>query len=85
MTEQIEHIAVIGAGYMGGGIAQVFAWPVDVVICDADPELTTATLIVCAGDRRLEKRVCSNPVRPTWCKKTCGPPTPALRRYPRPI
>ena len=25
MTMQIEHIAVVGAGYMGGGIAQVFA------------------------------------------------------------
>jgi 3-hydroxybutyryl-CoA dehydrogenase len=41
MTEQIEHIAVIGAGYMGGGIAQVFAMAgLDVVICDADPDLT---------------------------------------------
>src|SRR5215212_5868307 len=41
MTDQIEHIAVIGAGYMGGGIAQVFAMAgLDVVICDADPDLT---------------------------------------------
>jgi 3-hydroxybutyryl-CoA dehydrogenase len=41
MTEQIEHIAVIGAGYMGGGIAQVFAMAgLDVVISDADPDLT---------------------------------------------
>ena len=41
MTEQIEHIAVIGAGYMGGGIAQVFAMAgLDVVISDADPALT---------------------------------------------
>ena len=41
MTEQIEHIAVIGAGYMGGGIAQVFAMAgLDVVISDADPSLT---------------------------------------------
>jgi 3-hydroxybutyryl-CoA dehydrogenase len=41
MTEQIERIAVIGAGYMGGGIAQVFAMSrLDVVICDADPDLT---------------------------------------------
>lgn len=41
MTEQIEHIAVVGAGYMGGGIAQVFALAgLDVVICDADPDLT---------------------------------------------
>ena len=41
MTEQIEHIAVIGAGYMGGGIAQVFAMAgLDVVICDTDPDLT---------------------------------------------
>jgi 3-hydroxybutyryl-CoA dehydrogenase len=41
VTVQIEHIAVIGAGYMGGGIAQVFAKAcLDVVICDADPALT---------------------------------------------
>ena len=41
MTEQIEHITVIGAGYMGGGIAQVFAMAgLDVVICDADPDMT---------------------------------------------
>lgn len=45
MTEQIEHIAVIGAGYMGGGIAQVFAMAgLDVVICDADPDLTHRNL-----------------------------------------
>jgi 3-hydroxybutyryl-CoA dehydrogenase len=38
---QIEHIAVIGAGYMGGGIAQVFAKAgLHVAICDADPALT---------------------------------------------
>jgi 3-hydroxybutyryl-CoA dehydrogenase len=38
---QIEHIAVIGAGYMGGGIAQVFAKAgLDVAIYDADPGLT---------------------------------------------
>ena len=38
---QIEHIAVVGAGYMGGGIAQVFAMAgLDVAICDADPALT---------------------------------------------
>jgi 3-hydroxybutyryl-CoA dehydrogenase len=41
VTVQIEHIAVIGAGYMGGGIAQVFAMAgFDVAICDADPALT---------------------------------------------
>ena len=41
MTKQIKHIAVIGAGYMGGGIAQVFAMAgLDVVICDTDPDLT---------------------------------------------
>ena len=41
MTVQIEHIAVIGAGYMGGGIAQVFAMAgLDVAIWDADPEIT---------------------------------------------
>jgi predicted dinucleotide-binding enzyme len=37
----MEHIAVIGAGYMGGGIAQVFAMAgMDVVIAEADPILT---------------------------------------------
>src|SRR3954468_2935302 len=37
----MEHIAVVGAGYMGGGIAQVFAMAgLDVVIVDADPSLT---------------------------------------------
>jgi 3-hydroxybutyryl-CoA dehydrogenase len=45
MTEQIEHIAVIGAGYMGGGIAQVFGMAgMDVVIMDADPALTARHL-----------------------------------------
>jgi 3-hydroxybutyryl-CoA dehydrogenase len=40
MTEQIEHIAVVGAGYMSGGIAQVLAMAgLDVVICNADPDL----------------------------------------------
>jgi 3-hydroxybutyryl-CoA dehydrogenase len=37
----MEHIAVVGAGYMGGGIAQVFAMAgLDVVIVDADPITT---------------------------------------------
>jgi 3-hydroxybutyryl-CoA dehydrogenase len=41
----MEHIAVVGAGYMGGGIAQVFAMAgIDVVIVDADPILTTRHL-----------------------------------------
>ena len=41
----IEHIAVVGAGYMGGGIAQVFALAgMDVVIVDADPNLTARHL-----------------------------------------
>jgi 3-hydroxybutyryl-CoA dehydrogenase len=41
----MEHIAVVGAGYMGGGIAQVFAMAgLDVVIVDADPALTTRHL-----------------------------------------
>jgi 3-hydroxybutyryl-CoA dehydrogenase len=45
VTVQIEHIAVIGAGYMGGGIAQVFAMAgLDVSICDADPTLTSRHL-----------------------------------------
>jgi 3-hydroxybutyryl-CoA dehydrogenase len=41
MTSQIERVAVVGAGYMGGGIAQVFAMAgFDVVIVDADAHLT---------------------------------------------
>jgi 3-hydroxybutyryl-CoA dehydrogenase len=41
MANQIERVAVVGAGYMGGGIAQVFAMAgLDVVIVDADSELT---------------------------------------------
>jgi 3-hydroxybutyryl-CoA dehydrogenase len=41
----MEHIAVVGAGYMGGGIAQVFAMAgLDVVIVDADPSLTARHL-----------------------------------------
>ena len=41
MTDRIQRIAIVGAGYMGGGIAQVFAMAgLDVVIVDADPALT---------------------------------------------
>ncbi len=37
----IERVAVVGAGYMGGGIAQVLAMAgLDVVIVDADPATT---------------------------------------------
>jgi 3-hydroxybutyryl-CoA dehydrogenase len=40
-TRTIQQVAVIGAGYMGGGIAQCLAVNgVDVVIADRDPELT---------------------------------------------
>lgn len=42
MTSQIETVAVVGAGYMGGGIAQSFANAgLHVTIADADPEATT--------------------------------------------
>ena len=41
VTAHIQQVAVIGAGYMGGGIAQVFAMAgFDVAICGADPALT---------------------------------------------
>ena len=41
VTQQIENVAIVGAGYMGGGIAQVFAMAgLHVVIVDADPALT---------------------------------------------
>ena len=45
MPEAIERVAVVGAGYMGGGIAQVLAVAgLDVVIVDADPGLTRGHL-----------------------------------------
>jgi 3-hydroxybutyryl-CoA dehydrogenase len=41
----MDQIAVVGAGYMGGGIAQVLAMAgLDVVIVDADPARTTQHL-----------------------------------------
>jgi 3-hydroxybutyryl-CoA dehydrogenase len=41
VTVHIQQVAIVGAGYMGGGIAQVFAMAgLDVVIVDADPALT---------------------------------------------
>lgn len=41
VTDRIQRIAVVGAGYMGGGIAQVFAMAgFDVTIVDADPDQT---------------------------------------------
>ena len=41
MTLQIERVAVVGAGYVGGSIAQVLALAgFDVVVADADATLT---------------------------------------------
>jgi 3-hydroxybutyryl-CoA dehydrogenase len=41
VTAQIHQVAVVGAGYMGGGIAQVLAIAgLDVVIVDAAPDIT---------------------------------------------
>jgi 3-hydroxybutyryl-CoA dehydrogenase len=41
VTDRIQRIAVVGAGYMGGGIAQVFAMAgFDVTIVDANPDQT---------------------------------------------
>jgi 3-hydroxybutyryl-CoA dehydrogenase len=41
VTQRIQQVAVVGAGYMGGGIAQTLAMAgLDVVIVDADPALT---------------------------------------------
>jgi 3-hydroxybutyryl-CoA dehydrogenase len=41
MTDHVAQIAVVGAGYMGGGIAQIFAMAgLNVVIADADADLT---------------------------------------------
>jgi 3-hydroxybutyryl-CoA dehydrogenase len=43
MIESIQKVAVVGAGYMGGGIAQSLAQSgFDVVIADASPETTAA-------------------------------------------
>lgn len=45
MRAPVERIAVVGAGYMGGGIAQVFALAgLSVVITDADPTRTSQHL-----------------------------------------
>ena len=41
MKTNIKTAAVVGAGYMGGGIAQTLAFAgVDVQLADANPELT---------------------------------------------
>jgi len=41
VTDRIQRISVVGAGYMGGGIAQVFAMAgFDVTIVDANPDQT---------------------------------------------
>ena len=46
VTDHFQHIAVVGAGYMGGGIAQVLATAgFDVVIFDADSAGDQARLI----------------------------------------
>jgi 3-hydroxybutyryl-CoA dehydrogenase len=45
VTDQIERVAVVGAGYMGGGIAQVFAMAgLNVTIVDVDPSATRRNL-----------------------------------------
>ncbi len=45
MNELVQQVAVVGAGYMGGGIAQVFAMAgLPVVISDADPDRTAQHL-----------------------------------------
>lgn len=56
MPRTIQSVAVVGAGYMGGGIAQCLAVNgVDVVITDQDPDLTAAAFArVVAETARLE-------------------------------
>ncbi|MGI8459694.1 MAG: 3-hydroxyacyl-CoA dehydrogenase family protein [Propionibacteriaceae bacterium] len=45
MSSQIEKVAVVGAGYMGGGIAQVLAMAgFEVTIADTDAETTSRQL-----------------------------------------
>jgi 3-hydroxyacyl-CoA dehydrogenase len=82
MTEQIEHIAVIGAGYMGGGIAQVFAMAgLDVVICDADPDLTRRHLDRLRGEAEdFESKVSSPPVQLILYGRICGLQRPSQTR-----
>ncbi len=45
VVQRIDRVAVVGTGYMGGGIAQSFALAgLDVRLADADAELTAASL-----------------------------------------
>ncbi len=51
MIQSIQTVAVVGAGYMGGGIAQSLAQSgFDVVIADASPETTAAQLARIVGE-----------------------------------
>ncbi len=48
---EINHVAVVGAGYMGGGIAQCLALAgMDVQLADANAEATRASLIRLIGE-----------------------------------
>ncbi|CEG87278.1 3-hydroxyacyl-CoA dehydrogenase family protein [Propionibacterium freudenreichii] len=51
MSKEINKVAVVGAGYMGGGIAQSLALGgYDVVIADADEARTAASLVRLLGE-----------------------------------
>ena len=78
VANQIQHIAVVGAGYMGGGIAQVFAMAgLDVVIVDADPALTRRHLDrLCREAEDFEAQGLFEPGRPI------GAGQPARSRHP---
>lgn len=71
----MEHIAVVGAGYMGGGIAQVFAMAgMDVVIVDADPDLTVRHLDRLREEAQdFENRGLFQPGSAEKCEKTSVP------------
>ena len=82
MTEQMEDIAVIGAGYMGGGIAQALASPGSTCLADAYPERPPATRSLAREAEQFEARVCSRPAGPSWS----GAPARrgySSRRWPR--
>ena len=86
MTDQIQQVAVVGAGYMGGGIAQVLAMAgLDVVIVDAAPDITQRHLDrLCREAEEFEQQGLFDPGRPSWSGRTCGRPRACPRRWPTP-
>jgi 3-hydroxybutyryl-CoA dehydrogenase len=69
VTQSIQRVAVVGAGYMGGGIAQTLAMAgLDVVIVDADPALTRRHLDrLCREAEDFEGQGLFDAGSPVWC------------------